>query len=254
MTSAPTGGKGRTSGRPRLTDTWQSAEVEHHVHRTQPINRTGHGHTPGRRRVRGEEPVRQSRTLGSVRGEARATMATLYGHEAGNGGHSQGPTYGHVVASPTRSGPQHIPAQSLRAFRKATQRRHRDTMKRSRQLRVRKDAQVVRLLVYPSAPRTAVCLTRHAGVRAGSPRPHRRASFGCRLPDSPRRTNPCPPPGTACRRTQFAFQCTSDTPVNWQQDRKERTGCQEIDRVTPQQRSTLRASRSRPQGALQSVS
>ena len=30
-------------------------------------------------------------------------MATLNGHEAGNGGYNQEPTYGQVVASPTRS-------------------------------------------------------------------------------------------------------------------------------------------------------
>ena len=34
--------------------------------------------------------VRQSRTLGSVRGEAGAVMVTLNGHAAGNGGHGQG--------------------------------------------------------------------------------------------------------------------------------------------------------------------
>ena len=34
--------------------------------------------------------VRQSRTLGSVRGGDGAVMGTLLGHEAGNGGYSQG--------------------------------------------------------------------------------------------------------------------------------------------------------------------
>ena len=34
--------------------------------------------------------VRQSRTLGSVRGEAGAVMVTLNGHAAGNDGHGQG--------------------------------------------------------------------------------------------------------------------------------------------------------------------
>ena len=57
--------------------------------------------------------MRQFRTLGSVRGEARLTMATLNGHEAGNGGYSQEPTYGHVVASPTRSGLSPEPLVSL---------------------------------------------------------------------------------------------------------------------------------------------
>jgi len=47
--------------------------------------------------------VRQSRTLGSVRGGVRAVMANLHGHVAGNGGHGQGDTYGSGGASPTRS-------------------------------------------------------------------------------------------------------------------------------------------------------
>lgn len=34
--------------------------------------------------------VRQSRTLGSVRGEAGAATVNLHGHAAGNGGHGQG--------------------------------------------------------------------------------------------------------------------------------------------------------------------
>ena len=34
--------------------------------------------------------VRQSRTLGSVRGEDGAAMVNLHGHVAGNGGHGQG--------------------------------------------------------------------------------------------------------------------------------------------------------------------
>jgi hypothetical protein len=46
--------------------------------------------------------VRQSRTLGSVRGGARAVMENLHGHVAGNGGHGQGDTYGSGGASPTR--------------------------------------------------------------------------------------------------------------------------------------------------------
>jgi hypothetical protein len=46
--------------------------------------------------------VRQSRTLGSVRGGDGAAMVTLHGHEAGNGGHSQGDTYGSDRSSPTR--------------------------------------------------------------------------------------------------------------------------------------------------------
>lgn len=46
--------------------------------------------------------VRQSRTLGSVRGEVRAATVTLHGHEAGNGGDSQGNTYRSGRVSPTR--------------------------------------------------------------------------------------------------------------------------------------------------------
>ena len=34
--------------------------------------------------------VRQSRTLGSVRGEGGAATVTLHGHAAGNGGYGQG--------------------------------------------------------------------------------------------------------------------------------------------------------------------
>jgi hypothetical protein len=46
--------------------------------------------------------VRQSRTLGSVRGEDGAAMVTLHGHEAGNGGNGQEATYGRDRSSPTR--------------------------------------------------------------------------------------------------------------------------------------------------------
>jgi hypothetical protein len=46
--------------------------------------------------------VRQFRTLDPVRGEAAAAMVTLSGHAAGNGGHSQGLTYGCARTSPTR--------------------------------------------------------------------------------------------------------------------------------------------------------
>jgi len=37
--------------------------------------------------------VRQSRTLGSVRGEDGAAMVNLHGHVAGNGGHGQAWAY-----------------------------------------------------------------------------------------------------------------------------------------------------------------
>jgi hypothetical protein len=47
--------------------------------------------------------VRQSRTLGSVRGEDGAVMVNLPGHAAGNGGHGQGDAYGSDWSSPTRS-------------------------------------------------------------------------------------------------------------------------------------------------------
>jgi len=46
--------------------------------------------------------VRQSRTLGSVRGGGGAAMVSLHGHEAGNGGHGQDDTYGSNRSSPTR--------------------------------------------------------------------------------------------------------------------------------------------------------
>ncbi len=48
--------------------------------------------------------VRQSRTLGSVRGEDGAATVPLHGHAAGNGGYGQGDTYGCDRSSPTRSG------------------------------------------------------------------------------------------------------------------------------------------------------
>ena len=47
--------------------------------------------------------VRQSRTLGSVRGEDGAGMVNLHGHAAGNGGYGQGDTYSCDRSSPTRS-------------------------------------------------------------------------------------------------------------------------------------------------------
>jgi hypothetical protein len=46
--------------------------------------------------------VRQSRTLGSVRGGDGAAMVTLHGHEAGNGGHGQENAYGSDWSSPNR--------------------------------------------------------------------------------------------------------------------------------------------------------
>ena len=46
--------------------------------------------------------VRQSRTLGSVRGEDGAATVPLHGHAAGNGGYGQGDTYGCDRSSPTR--------------------------------------------------------------------------------------------------------------------------------------------------------
>ena len=51
--------------------------------------------------------VRQSRTLGSVRGEDGAAMVTLNGHAAGNGGHGQGqPT---AATGPLLLGTAHAP-------------------------------------------------------------------------------------------------------------------------------------------------
>ena len=47
--------------------------------------------------------VRQSRTLGSVRGEDGAATVPLNGHAAGNGGYGQGETYRCDRSSPTRS-------------------------------------------------------------------------------------------------------------------------------------------------------
>ena len=50
--------------------------------------------------------VRQSRTLGSVRGEDGAAMVNLYGHAAGKGGHGQGePT---VATGPLLLGGSHF--------------------------------------------------------------------------------------------------------------------------------------------------
>ena len=54
--------------------------------------------------------VRQSRTLGSVRGEDGAAMVNLHGHVAGNGGHGQGePTVatGPLLLGVAVSGEQH---------------------------------------------------------------------------------------------------------------------------------------------------
>ena len=62
---------------------------------------------PGSRSQPGEfslrNPVRESCTLGSVRGEvAELLWIILYGHEAGNGGYCQGRSLDRLVASPTR--------------------------------------------------------------------------------------------------------------------------------------------------------